>query len=180
MKAALFAAAALAAAALPAAAEPLKIGQAAPDFSLTATTGGHHGAFHLKDQLKKGPVVLYFYPAAFTKGCTIEAHLFADAVDDFKAKGAQVIGVSLDPIAKLDDFSKQACQGKFPLGADTDGKVAELYGVKTSFTPPGSSQPLTIASRTSFVIGKDGKVDHVYSAMDPSQHVAQTLAAVGK
>jgi peroxiredoxin len=178
MKTALVAAAMALIAAAPAFAEPLKVGDAAPDFTVTSTTGGKHTPFHLKDQLKKGPVVLYFYPAAFTKGCTIEAHLFADAVDDFKAKGAQVIGVSLDPIAKLDDFSKQECQGKFPLGADTDGKVADLYGVKTSFTPPGAVEPRVIASRTSYVIGRNGKIVLAHTDMNPNEHVKLSLAAL--
>lgn len=174
MRTAIAAAAAVLAIAAPASAEPLKSGAVAPDFTLTATTGGKHASFHLKDQLKKGPVVLYFYPAAFTPGCTIEAHMFADAVDDYAAKGAQVIGVSLDPIDKLDKFSIQECQGKFPLGADTSGKVAQAYGVKAQF---GAR---TIATRTSFVIGKDGRVAFVHSDMKPDGHVKETLAALGR
>jgi peroxiredoxin len=174
MKSAFLAAAAVVAIALPACAEPLKAGAAAPDFTLTSTTGGKHAPFHLKEQLKKGPVVLYFYPAAFTDGCNLEAHLFAEAVDDFAAKNAQVIGVSLDPIDKLDRFSVEKCQSKFPLGADTDGKVADTYGVKAQFLNR------TIATRTSFVIGKDGKIVFVHSDMKPDEHVKHTLAALGK
>jgi thioredoxin-dependent peroxiredoxin len=163
---------ALAACAGPVAAAPLAKGAAAPDFTLTSTTGGKRAPFNLKTELKKGPVVLYFYPAAFTAGCTIEAHMFAEATDDFKKAGAQVIGVSTDPIDKLDKFSTQECQGKFPLGADTDAKVAEAYGVKTSF------MGRTIAGRTSYVIGKDGKIALVHSDNKPQDHITKTLAAV--
>lgn len=168
------AAVAFAALALPAVAAPLAVGAAAPDFTVTSTTGGKHAPFNLKQELKKGPVVLYFYPAAFTPGCTIEAHLFAEATGDFKKHGAQVIGMSMDGLDKLDKFSTQECQGKFPLGADTDGKISEAYGVKTTM------MGRTISSRTSYVIGKNGKVKLVHAGQNPAEHVKQTLAAVGK
>src|SRR5579864_4067828 len=105
----------------------LKSGASAPDFSALASIGGKEFKFALADALKKGPVVLYFYPAAFTPGCTIEAHNFADAMDDFQKLGATVIGVSHDPIEKLDRFSLTECRSKFPVAADTDGKIMKNY-----------------------------------------------------
>src|SRR5262249_31478417 len=97
----------------------LKVGAPAPDFKARASIGGKQFDFALADALKKGPVVLYFYPAAFTPGCTIEAHNFADAMDDFAKLGATVIGVSHDSIATLDKFSLTECRSKFPVAADT-------------------------------------------------------------
>src|SRR5215813_15450162 len=96
----------------------LKPGDAAPDFKAQASLGGNVFTFSLADQLKKGPVVLYFYPAAFTTGCTIEAHEFADAVDEYKKYGATVIGVSHDNIGTLTKFSVSECRSKFPVAAD--------------------------------------------------------------
>src|ERR1041384_3649135 len=101
----------------------LKIGAAAPDFTAPATLGGKEFTFSLADALKKGPVVLYFYPAAFTSGCTVEAHEFAEATDKFAAMGATVIGVSADKIDKLDKFSVSECRSKFAVAADPDQKV---------------------------------------------------------
>src|SRR5665213_4107319 len=101
----------------------LKPGAQAPAFTTSATLAGKPFTFSLADALKSGPVVLYFYPAAFTKGCTIEAHDFADAIDKYKALGATVIGVSHDPIAKLQAFSTSECRSKFPVAADTNEAV---------------------------------------------------------
>src|SRR5580693_6770795 len=105
----------------------IAVGSKAPDFTAQASMGGKEFTFSLADALKKGPVVLYFYPAAFTSGCTIEAHDFAEATDQFKALGATVIGVSHDDIAKLDKFSVSECRSKFPVAADPDGKVIKSY-----------------------------------------------------
>ena len=98
----------------------LKVGDAAPDFTAPATLGGHEFTFRLQEALKQGPVVVYFYPAAFTKGCTIEAHDFAEAMPQFRKLGASVIGVSHDDIATLNKFSVSECQSKFPVAADRD------------------------------------------------------------
>ena len=100
----------------------LKPGDPAPDFSTQASLGGNTYTYSLADALKKGPVVLYFYPAAFTKGCTIEAHAFAEAVDRYKAYGATVIGVSADEIGTLTKFSVSECRSKFPVAADPDAR----------------------------------------------------------
>ena len=165
--AAVLAAAALA---LPALAS-LKVGDQAPDFSTQASLGGKEFSFKLSEALKQGPVVLYFYPAAFTKGCTIEAHDFADAVDQYKALGATVIGVSHDDIATLDKFSVSECRSKFAVAADPDLKIAKSYGA-TAWYLPGHSD------RTSFVITPDGKVLYSYSALSPDAHVKNTLQAL--
>src|SRR5579864_5211745 len=105
----------------------LQAGARAPDFNATASIGGKRFQFGLADALKKGPVVLYFYPAAFTPGCTIEAHNFADAMDDFQKLGATVIGVSHDNIDTLDKFSLTECRSKFPVAADTDARIMKNY-----------------------------------------------------
>jgi peroxiredoxin len=166
--------AALGAAALatPAAAE-LKAGTKAPDFTAPAYLAGQPFTYKLSDALKKGPVVVYFFPAAHTKGCNIEAHLFSEAIDQFKAEHATVIGVTAGNVDQLADFSKETehCGGKFPVASDPGAKIAKDYDSILSAKPDWSS-------RTSYVIAKDGTVADVYSAMDPSDHVNKTLAAV--
>lgn len=149
----------------------LQPGAVAPDFSTTATQGGNEFSFHLTDALKKGPVVLYFYPAAFTSGCTTEAHEFAEAVPQFAALHATVIGVSMDGIAKLKKFSVSECRSKFPVASDASGKISHEYdAVLVGF--------LGYASRTSYVITPDDKVIYAYNAMSPEGHVGNTLKAV--
>ncbi|MBV8689729.1 MAG: peroxiredoxin, partial [Candidatus Eremiobacteraeota bacterium] len=138
----------------------LKIGDAAPDFTLPASIGGKVFTFALADALKRGPVVLYFYPAAFTTGCTIEAHDFADAIDQYKALGATVIGVSHDTIDTLNKFSVSECRSKFPVAADPQLKVAAAYDAILKANPK-------YANRTSYVISQDGKITYVYSSLDP-------------
>lgn len=162
------AAVALALLATPALAD-LKVGAPAPDFTLPATLGGKNFTFHLADALKKGPVVVYFYPGAFTSGCTVEAHEFAVAMPQFTAAGASVIGVSGDDMAKLDKFSTSECQSKFPVASDTERKVIKSYDATMLFG--------AVPSRTSYVIGQDGKVKFVYRALDPDGHVDGTLKA---
>jgi peroxiredoxin len=149
----------------------LKPGAQAPDFSAQATQGGNEFAFSLADALKHGPVVLYFYPAAFTSGCTEEAHEFADAVPQFQALGATVIGVSQDDVAKLKKFSVSECRSKFPVASDKDGTISKEYDAVLIGM-------LGYSSRTSYVILPDGKIGYAYSALDPSGHVGNTLAAV--
>ena len=147
----------------------LKVGDKAPDFSTQVSLAGKAMPFNLKDALKKGPVVLYFYPAAFTKGCTIEAHDFADATDDFHKLHATVIGMSADGIDKLNQFSVSECRNKFAVGTATASTIS-AYDVSIPQT--------TIANRTSYVIAPDGKVIFAYSAMDPAGHVTGTMDAV--
>ena len=147
----------------------LPVGADAPMFTAQASLAGKEFRFSLADALKKGPVVLYFYPAAFTSGCTVEAHDFAEATDKFHALGATVIGVSADPIAKLDRFSVSDCRSKFAV-ASADTKLIKSYDAKLPIAP--------IANRTSYVIAPDGKIIFRYSAMDPSGHVEKTMAAV--
>ena len=156
--------------ATPALAE-LKPGASAPDFSAAATQGGRAYSFHLADALKSGPVVLYFYPAAFTSGCTEEAHEFADAVDKFSALHATVIGVSQDGLEKLKKFSVSECRSKFPVASDSDGSISKSYQAVLSGM-------LGYSSRTSYVIAPTGKVIYAYSAMDPTAHVSNTMKAV--
>ena len=157
-------------AALPARAQ-LAPGDAAPDFTAPATIAGARFEFSLQAALKSGPVVLYFYPAAFTSGCTEEAHEFAEAIDRFKALGATVIGVSGDKITTLDKFSASDCAGKFALVADADRKVMKAYDAVLV--------PLTAyASRTSYVITPDGRILYAYSALSPDKHVTNTLEAL--
>ncbi|AKM01793.1 MULTISPECIES: peroxiredoxin [Burkholderia cepacia complex] len=147
----------------------LKPGAAAPDFKTQASLGGKTYAYSLADALKQGPVVLYFYPAAFTKGCTIEAHAFADAVDRYKAYGATVIGVSADNIDTLTKFSVSECRSKFPVAADPDAKIIREYDAKLP--------ALDRANRVSYVISPEGKILYEYTSLSPDKHVENTLAA---
>lgn len=149
----------------------LDVGAAAPDFTLQATKGGNVFTFSLADALKRGPVVLYFYPAAFTKGCTIEAHEFAAAIDKYKALGATVIGVSHDPLDVLQRFSVSECRSKFAVAADTDQRVEKAYDAVLAKAPK-------YANRTSYVIAPNGTVIYTYTNLDPSLHVTNTLAAL--
>jgi len=149
----------------------LSIGSKAPDFTLQATQGGNVFTFNLAATLKKGPVVLYFYPAAFTTGCTIEAHEFADAIDEYKALNATVIGVSHDPLDKLQKFSVSECRSKFAVAADTNETVIKAYDAVLAQHPQ-------YANRTSYVIAPDGTIVYTDTSMDPSQHVQNTLAAL--
>lgn len=148
-------------------------GSKAPEFNTEATLAGKEFKFSLADALKKGPVVLYFYPAAFTPGCTKEAHLFAEATPQFEALGATVIGVSHDPIEKLDKFSVSECRNKFAVASDADGNIMKAYDSVLESHPE-------YANRTSYVIAPTGEVIYSYTAMNPDQHVDNTMAAVKK
>jgi thioredoxin-dependent peroxiredoxin len=150
----------------------LKPGAPAPEFKTQATLAGHPFTFELADALKTGPVVLYFYPAAFTSGCTVEAHEFAEATEKFKALGATVIGVSHDSIETLNRFSVSECRSKFPVASDPDVKISKAYDAQLLFT--------SYSNRTSYVITPDGKILYAYSALSPDKHVQNTLAAVAK
>ena len=151
----------------------LKVGDTAPDFTAQASMGGKVQTFHLAEALKNGPVVLYFYPAAFTPGCTVEAHEFADAMDRFHALGATVIGVSHDNIETLNKFSVSECRSKFPVAADTDQTIMKEYDAVLDKNP-------AYANRTSYVIAPDGHVLYTFTDLDPSHHVENTMAAVQK
>jgi peroxiredoxin Q/BCP len=148
-------------------------GAQAPDFTTEATLAGKPFSFSLADALKSGPVVLYFYPAAFTKGCTIEAHNFAEATDKFKSLGATVIGVSHDSIDTLNKFSVSDCRNKFAVASDADQKITKAYDAVLAIKPE-------YANRTSYVIAPTGKIIYEYTAMDPDGHVEKTMAAVEK
>jgi peroxiredoxin len=161
---------AMAVVAAPASAQ-LAIGTKAPEFALQATQGGNVFSFDLGDALRKGPVVLYFYPAAFTTGCTIEAHEFADAIDQYKALGATVIGVSHDQLAVLQKFSVSDCRSKFAVAADVNGKVMAAYDAVLAKHPQ-------YANRTSYVIAPDGTIVYTYTSLDPTLHVQNTLNAL--
>jgi peroxiredoxin len=151
----------------------LKEGTQAPDFSAPAYLAGKPFTFKLADALKQGPVVVYFFPAAHTSGCNIEAHLFSEAIDQFKAQHATVIGVTAGNTAELADFSRETdhCSGKFPVAADESAKIAKEYDALLLMKPGWSD-------RTSYVIAPSGKITHVYSSLNPTKHVQETLNAV--
>ena len=157
----------------PAAQAALKPGDKAPDFSTEAALGGKAFGFKLADALARGPVVLYFFPKAFTKGCTIEAHEFAEATARFNALGATVIGVSNDEISTLKRFSVEACRNKFAVAADPDSKVIREYDAKLAFMPG-------MADRISYVIAPNGKIAYAYASLSPDHHVANTMKVVAE
>ncbi|MFN4096943.1 MAG: peroxiredoxin [Sphingomonas sp.] len=148
-------------------------GAKAPDFTLTAAQGGKEFSLSLKQTLRNGPVVLYFFPAAFTPGCTMEAHLFSEANGKFNQLGARVIGVTAGNIDRVAEFSRSACRGKFAVAADPGAKVAAQYDA-TMQRPDGS----TLSSRTSYVIAPNGTILLSYTDSKPQAHVEKTMAAV--
>jgi len=147
-------------------------GATAPTFKTKASLGGKVFEFDLAAALKKGPVVLYFFPAAFTTGCTIEAHDFAAHIADYKKLHATVIGISGDAIAKLNRFSKSECRSKFAVGADPDLAIAKAFDAVLR------GKDRDFADRISYVIAPNGKIAYVYSSLEPDDHVANTLAAL--
>jgi peroxiredoxin len=154
-----------------AASAALAVGAAAPSFEAQAALGGKSFQFRMAEALKKGPVVLYFYPKAFTSGCTVEAHAFAEATPEFEALGATVIGMSNDDIDTLKKFSVEACRNKFAVAADPKAEVIKKYDAGFALMPG-------MASRISYVISPDSRVLLVHEAMDPNGHVKATLDAV--
>ena len=161
----------LLAACTPTGTRALRAGNKAPDFTAQAALAGRVYTYSLADALKHGPVVLYFYPAAFTTGCTLEAHDFAAAIDRYKTLDASVIGVSRDDIATLQRFSVSECRGRFPVAADPDGSITRAYG---------AVMPLVgkVANRVSYVIAPDGTLLYRYASLLPGKHVANTLHAL--
>lgn len=165
-------------------------GADAPTFTATATQAGNEFEFSLKEALDKGPVVLYFFPAAYTKGCDLEARTFAKLKDEFSAAGTSIIGISADSIERLNSFSSHPdyCAGKFPVASDPGGEIAATYGL--SLIPPKSGvkdvrgEPVThgFIPRTTFVINEKGKVVAVFSSkkdqISPDEHVKKALEIV--
>src|SRR5438046_6075466 len=169
----------------------LKQGDKAPDFSAKASLAGKEFAFSLRDALKKGPVVVYFYPSAFTGGCNIEAHTFAENKEKFDGLGATIIGVSRDSIARLNAFSAdpQYCAGKIAVASDPDGAIAKSYNLTNMDIKPGSIKDSRgemidheLTERTTFVVTPDYKIAATLSTADdkinPADHVAKSLAVV--
>ena len=148
----------------------LRVGARAPDFVTSGALAGKPFRVHLREQLKKGPVVLYFFPKAFTKGCTLEAHAFSDATAEFKKAGASVIGLSADDLPTLRKFSVEACRNAFPV-ATASAATQKAYDVAWAQHPG-------LTTRTSYVIARNGRIVMVHDDLDFSQHVAKTLAAV--
>jgi peroxiredoxin Q/BCP len=149
----------------------LDIGERAPNFTTTAALGGKVFQYSLADALRKGPVVLYFFPAAYSEGCSFEAHQFAEAIPQFQALGATVVGVSGDDIETLSKFSVQACQSKFPVASDEKQAVMKSYDAILK-TRPG------FANRVSYVIAPDGSVAFHYMSLNPTKHVEKMLGAL--
>lgn len=150
----------------------LAVGDKAPDFATQASLAGKPFPFALKEALQQGPVVLYFYPKAFTSGCTVEAHEFAEATPEFEKLGARVIGMSGDDIDTLNKFSVEACRNKFAV-ASASAAVIKAYDVALPVVSDRSN-------RTSYVIAPDGSILYAYTALDPDGHVKNTLDAVRK
>lgn len=151
----------------------LSPGAKAPNFTTTGAIAGKAFRLNLAEQLKRGPVVLYFYPKAFTKGCTLEAHAFSEASKEFKKAGARVIGMSADDLPTLKRFSVEGCRNAFPVATATPD-VIKAYDVAM----PAVNRVTTMSNRTSYVIDRTGKVVFVHSDLDWSEHVSKTLAAV--
>jgi len=150
----------------------LPTGSMAPDFTAQGALGGTPLTFSLKQALQKGPVVLYFFPAAFTPGCTVEAHKFAEATEDFNKLGATVIGVTAGNVERVAEFSKVECRNKFAVAADPGAAIAAKYQATMKF---GDN---LLSDRTSYVIAPDGRILLSYSDINPEQHVQKTLDAV--
>ena len=152
----------------------LKEGASVPSLITQGALAGKPFPFNLQQELRKGPVVLYFFPKAFTPGCNLEAQAFAAAIDDFKAAGAQVVGMSGDTLEDLEKFSEKECAGKFPVVRATSSTI-QAFDV--ALTMNGQKND-NLTSRTSYVIDRDGKIAMVHSDLDWSEHVTKTLAAV--
>jgi thioredoxin-dependent peroxiredoxin len=168
----------------------LKTGESAPDFSTKASLAGKEFQFSLKDALKKGPVVVYFYPSAYTQGCNAQAHAFAESKEKFEAAGASIIGVSRNTIAQLNQFSAdpEYCAGKFPVASDADGRISSSYNLNKVQLPAGFKDTKgnvidhDATERTTFVVTPNGRVAAVFSSaedkLSPTEHVNRSLAKV--
>jgi thioredoxin-dependent peroxiredoxin len=150
----------------------LRVGTTAPAFSAKAAQGGTDLIFTLSEALKRGPVVVYFFPKSFTSVCTEEAHLFAEAMEEFEALGSSVIGISTDTLETQREFSRMECRDKFPVAADPKGDVGKAYDVLARYSGG------IVANRTSYVITPDGKIASVLSAGDAESHIQSALTSV--
>jgi len=170
----------------------LKVGDKAPDFSAQGSLGGKPYTFHLAAALKKGPVVVYFYPSAYTQGCDLEAHTFATEAGKFAAAGATIVGVSADDLSRLKQFSADPdfCASKFPILSDENTKIAQTYGLHVTPPIPGAKDVRGVGighgfiERFTFVIARDGKIVATFSStrdrLTPDEHVYKSLAIVQK
>ncbi|WP_019868025.1 peroxiredoxin [Methylovulum miyakonense] len=164
----------------------LKEGDTAPDFTAQASQAGKASSYSLKEALKKGPVVVYFYPSAFTKGCNLQAHSFAVNFDKFAAAGAGIVGVSLDNIARLNEFSAdpEFCAGKFPVASDEDGKISKSFELDVREAAPGKKDTrgndIThgFAERTTFIVTPDGKIAASIGGLKAKENVDKALEVV--
>lgn len=164
----------------------LKVGDVAPDFTTQAALAGKTFSFSLKETLKKGPVVVYFYPSAYTHGCNIQAHTFAENHDQFVAAGATIVGVSLDSLARLKEFSADPdfCAGKLVVASDADGRIAKAYALKVGEAVTGSKDTRGVeidhgfAERTTFIVTPDGKIAATIGGVSPAANVEQALLKV--
>lgn len=166
----------------------LKAGDTAPDFSAQASLAGKEFTFSLKHTLKKGPVVVYFYPSAYTQGCNVQAHTFSENADKFDAAGASIIGVSLDNIARLNDFSAdpEYCAGKLAVASDADARIAKSFDLSVHDAVAGAKDSRGVeighgfAERTTFIVTPDGKIAATIGGLAPAENVAKALEAVQK
>jgi len=166
----------------------LKEGDTAPDFKIAASFAGKATEFSLKDHLKKGPVVVYFYPSAYTKGCNLQAHTFSVNSEKFAAAGATIIGVSQDSIGRLNEFSAdpEFCAGKITVGSDADGKVAKNFQLETRPAAEGKTDTRGVTidhgftERTTFIVTPDGKIAATIGGLTSLENVAKSLEAVEK
>lgn len=164
----------------------LKEGDKAPNFSVQASQGGKAFNFTLQEKLKKGPVVVYFYPSAYTGGCNIQAHTFAESQERFAAAGATIIGLSLDSIERLNDFSADPnyCAGKIAVGSDADGKVSKAYDLQVREAVAGKKDTRGVeinhgfAERTTFIVKPDGTIAAVIGGLAPAANVEKALESV--
>ena len=164
----------------------LTAGTPAPDFSTKASLACKEFNYSLKEALQKGPVIVYFYPSAYTGGCNIQAHTFATNIDKFNAAGASIIGVSLDSIERLNDFSAdpEYCAGKVAVASDTDGSISKAYDLVVKAAAEGKKDSRGVdithgfAERTTFIIKTDGKISATLTGLKPAENVEKALEAV--
>lgn len=185
MKKTLFAVLGSAALAVPALAA-LNAGDEAPLFEARASLAGEAFDFSLREALDEGPVVVYFYPSAYTQGCNIQAREFAENIEEFQAAGASVIGVSLDSIERLNDFSAdpEYCAGKLPVASDATGDIARSYDLMVREGRPGMTDTRGVeidhgfAERTTFIVTSDGRIAETIDGVSPIENVQLSLASV--
>jgi peroxiredoxin len=168
------------------AAAALKAGDPAPPFTAPASLGGKPFAYSLKESLAKGPVVVYFYPSAFTSGCNVQAHEFSTKVEQFAAAGASIVGVSLDGIERLNAFSADPnyCAGKLAVASDADGRIARSFGLRVTEAQKGATDTRGkeidhgFTERTTFVVRRDGTIAAAVGGVSPTENVARALEQV--